>query len=200
MRTTVYVSYIVILFLENHGDISYITAKQCPQLLCSMGFVKVAYLKFYYSQEFWGCEMLIFTKANKVGLETLIFLQSLTFRELGFGPGNPIDTDIQRGARRRSLFSLKLALLRVSLPPLTRARVSLRGIGGRSFNLWTALRCNRKDASQVGSLASGGSLCPSHWYVSIRVHFPSFSQLLRGLFLHLCCLISWADTVLVRKS
>jgi len=48
-----------------------------------------------------------FTKANKVGLETLI-LQSLAFRELGlgFGPGNPIATEIQRGARRRSLFSL----------------------------------------------------------------------------------------------
>lgn len=148
-----------------------------PSITMYYGFCKGCYLKFYYSQEFWGCEMLIFTKANKVGLETLI-LQSLTFRELGFGPGNPIDTDIQRGARRRSLFSLKLALLRVSLPPSRALECLFGGIGGRSFNLLTALRCNRKDASQVGSLASGGSLCPSHWYVSIRVHFPSFSQLL----------------------
>ncbi len=68
-----------------------------------------------------------FTKANKVQqLETLI-LQSLAFRELGlgFGPGNPIDTEIQRGARRRSLFSLKLALLRGTLyRPHARSSVS----------------------------------------------------------------------------
>ncbi len=140
-----------------------------------------------------------FTKANKVGLETLV-LQSLTFRELGlgFGPGNPIDTDIQRGARRRFWFSLKPALLRDSLPP-SRALESLRGIGGRSFNLLTALRCSRKDASQVGSLASGGSICPSHWYVYPRP-FSFFLPTTCGLFLHLRCLISWADTFLVRKS
>jgi hypothetical protein len=102
------------------------------------GFCKGCYLKFYYSQEFWGCEMLIFAKANKVGLETLV-LQSLTFRELGFAPGNPIDTDIQRGARRRSLFSLKLALLRVSLPP-SRALECLFG-GSAAEALICSLRC-----------------------------------------------------------
>jgi hypothetical protein len=145
--------------------------------------------------------MLIFTKANKVGLETLI-LQSLTLRELGlgfgFGPGNPIDTEIQRGGATAFLFSLKLALLRDLLRSSSALECLFGGIGGRSFNLLTALRCSRKDASQVGSLASGGSVCPSHWYVNPRP-FSFFLPTTCGLFLHLRCLISWADTVLLRK-
>jgi hypothetical protein len=125
-----------------------------------------------------GLWMLIFTKANKIGLETLIF-QSLTFRELGlgFGPGNPIDTEIQRGARRRFMFSLKLALLRDSLPPSRALECLFGGSAAEALICW--LRCvaagkmpPKLDPSQVVEVyvrVTG---------MSIHVHFPSFSQLL----------------------